>query len=94
MLQELMSEFLMHCSGMVVGGLCWFFRYSMMIRYHDGIDYMRTACVVAVEKARDWFQPLIERLSLRCEHIMRRLCPVIDHIVNKDGQGAEHAGYR
>lgn len=51
---------------------------------HDGANYMRAACVIAVEKARDAFDPLLERLALRCLHIFRRMFPVVEFIMRRD----------
>jgi len=51
---------------------------------HDGANYMRAACVIAVEKARDAFDPLLERLTLRCLHIFRRMFPVVEFIMRRD----------
>lgn len=30
--------------------------------YHDGVNYMRTACVIAVTKARDIFEPFLHQV--------------------------------
>lgn len=43
---------------------------------HDGVNYVRTACVIAVSKARDTFEPYVHQLGYRLAHILRRLLPV------------------
>ena len=43
---------------------------------HDGINYTRTACVIAVARARETFEPFVHQLGFRLAHIARRLLPV------------------
>ena len=31
--------------------------------FHDGVNYTRTACVIAVSKARDMFEPFLHQVS-------------------------------
>ena len=50
---------------------------------HDGVNFMRAACVIAVEKAQNSFEPLIEALKHRTIHIMRRLFPVVENAIRK-----------
>ena len=50
---------------------------------HDGVNFMRAACVIAVEKAQNSFDPLLEGLRHRATHIMRRLFPIIEQMVKK-----------
>lgn len=52
---------------------------------HDGVNFMRAACVIAVEKAQNSFEPLIEALKHRTIHIMRRLFPVVENAIRKSG---------
>jgi hypothetical protein len=33
---------------------------------HDGVNYVRTACVIAVSKSKDIFEPLIHQVSVCC----------------------------
>ena len=54
---------------------------------HDGVNFMRAACVIAVEKAQQSFEPMLEALRHRAVHIMRRLYPVVEHIIQKTGNG-------
>lgn len=37
---------------------------------------MRTACVIAVSKAREAFEPFVHQLGYRLAHVLRRLLPV------------------
>lgn len=50
---------------------------------HDGVNFMRAACVIAVEKAQQSFDPLLEALRHRATHIMRRLYPIVEHAIKK-----------
>ncbi|VAI15060.1 unnamed protein product [Triticum turgidum subsp. durum] len=43
---------------------------------HDGTNYSRTACVIAVAKARDTFEPFLHQLSFRLLYILKRLSPI------------------
>ncbi|GAB4820130.1 hypothetical protein N2152v2_007176 [Parachlorella kessleri] len=53
---------------------------------HDGVNYTRTACVIAVSKARDIFEPFLHQLGYRLSHIQRRMLPIAMHLLQKDGQ--------
>ena len=44
---------------------------------------MRAACVIAVEKAKSSFEPMLEALRHRSVHIMRRLFPVVEDMVRR-----------
>lgn len=52
---------------------------------HDGVNYARTACVIAVAKARELLEPYLHQLGFRLAHIMRRLLPVSMFQLQKDG---------
>uniref|UniRef100_A0A0R0JU53 Dynamin stalk domain-containing protein n=1 Tax=Glycine max TaxID=3847 RepID=A0A0R0JU53_SOYBN len=43
---------------------------------HDGTNYSRTACVIAVAKARDTFEPFLHQLGSRLLYILKRLLPI------------------
>lgn len=34
--------------------------------FHDGVNYMRTACVIAVSRARDMFEPFVHQVRHLC----------------------------
>ncbi|KAI6701679.1 hypothetical protein NL676_016003 [Syzygium grande] len=53
---------------------------------HDGTNYSRTACVIAVAKARDTFEPFLHQLGARLLHILKRLLPISVHLLQKDGE--------
>lgn len=53
--------------------------------FHDGVNYTRTACVIAVSKARDMFEPFLHQLGYRLAHIQRRMLPIAMHLLQKDG---------
>lgn len=50
---------------------------------HDGVNFMRAACVIAVEKAQSSFEPMLEALRHRASHIMRRMLPVVEDMLRK-----------
>lgn len=56
---------------------------------HDGVNFMRAACVIAVEKAQQSFEPMLEALRHRSVHIMRRMYPVVAQIIRKSGSSAD-----
>lgn len=53
---------------------------------HDGTNYSRTACVIAVSKARDTFEPFLHQLGNRLLHILKRLLPICLYLLQKDGE--------
>eukprot|EP00240_Pyramimonas_obovata_P003576 CAMPEP_0118946316 /NCGR_PEP_ID=MMETSP1169-20130426/44011_1 /TAXON_ID=36882 /ORGANISM="Pyramimonas obovata, Strain CCMP722" /LENGTH=824 /DNA_ID=CAMNT_0006892251 /DNA_START=57 /DNA_END=2531 /DNA_ORIENTATION=- len=53
---------------------------------HDGINYTRTACIIAVAKAKECFEPFLHQLAYRLMHIMRRLLQISMYLMRKDGQ--------
>ncbi len=52
---------------------------------HDGVNFMRAACVIAVEKARLSFDPMLDSLRARTSHVMKRLSGIVDYILQLDG---------
>ncbi|KAE9610704.1 putative dynamin GTPase [Lupinus albus] len=53
---------------------------------HDGTNYSRTACVIAVAKARDTFEPFLHQLGSRLLHILKRLLPISVYLLQKDDE--------
>nr|ATB19780.1 ARC5 [Hesperocyparis macrocarpa] len=53
---------------------------------HDGTNYFRTACVIAVAKARETFEPFLHQLGFRLSHILKRLLPITIYLLQKDGE--------
>jgi hypothetical protein len=51
---------------------------------HDGVNYTRTACVIAVARARETFEPYVHQLGFRLAHIARRLLPVAMYLLQKE----------
>lgn len=50
---------------------------------HDGVNFMRAACVIAVQKAQSSFDPMLDALRYRASHIMRRLFPLVEEMMRK-----------
>lgn len=50
---------------------------------HDGVNFLRASCVIALEKARVSFDPLLEALRLRMCHVMERLYPVSEYMLRQ-----------
>jgi hypothetical protein len=48
---------------------------------HNGVNFMRAACVIAMDKAQQSFEPLLEALHHRMEHVMKRTFPIIQHLI-------------
>jgi hypothetical protein len=46
---------------------------------HDGVNFLRASCVIAIEKAMMTFDPMIESLRIRMSHVMKRVCPVSEY---------------
>ena len=53
---------------------------------HDGVSYTRTACVIAVARAKETFEPYVHQLGFRLAHIARRLLPVAMYLLQKEGR--------
>lgn len=51
---------------------------------HDGVNFMRAACVLALNKAQSTFDPMLETLQSRCTHVMHRLFPLVDNLITDD----------
>ncbi|KAF8057143.1 ARC5 [Scenedesmus sp. PABB004] len=51
----------------------------------DGVNYVRTACVIAVSKSKEIFEPLIHQLGYRLAHVLRRILPIAMYLLQKDG---------
>ena len=51
---------------------------------HDGVNFLHASCVIALEKARKTFEPLLGTLVVRMTHIMSRLCPVTEYMLRED----------
>ena len=56
---------------------------------HDGVNFMRAACIIAVEKAQCSFEPMLEALRYRAVHIMRRLFPIIEEMMKRGYENLE-----
>ena len=50
---------------------------------HDGVNFMRAACIIAVEKAQQSFSPVLDSLRHRTTHIMRRLFPIVESTIRR-----------
>ena len=53
---------------------------------HDGVNFLRAACVIALEKAQISFDPLLDSLRMRISHIMSRLCPVSEYMIRQKAE--------
>ena len=50
---------------------------------HDGVNYTRTACVIAVARAKEIFEPYVHQLGFRLAHVARRLLPVAMYLLQE-----------
>lgn len=55
---------------------------------HDGVNFLRAACVISLEKARCSFDPLLDALRIRMVHTMGRLCPITEYMLNQKKERA------
>ncbi len=61
---------------------------------HDGVNFLRAACVISLEKARNSFDPLLDALRIRMTHVMARNCPISEYMLNhKKERAANSYGY-
>jgi len=58
---------------------------------HDGVNFLRASCVIALEKARTTFDPLLESLRLRLTHVMSKVCPVSEYMLVQKKERATSA---
>ncbi len=54
---------------------------------HNGANFMRAACVIAMAKADLSFSPMLEALKTRTAHVMKRLFPIVEEMVRKSAPG-------
>jgi hypothetical protein len=50
---------------------------------HDGVNFLRAACMIAVEKAQTSFDPMLEALRMRCVHIMGKMYFVSEYMLRQ-----------
>lgn len=51
---------------------------------HDGVNFLHSACTIALEKARVSFDPMLRALQSRMKHVMDRLCPVTEYMLREN----------
>jgi hypothetical protein len=44
---------------------------------HDGVNYVRTACVIAVSKSKEIFEPLIHQVGDPCYNAHGAVCNIL-----------------
>ena len=59
---------------------------------HDGVNFLRASCVIALEKARTSFHPLLQALRVRMEHVMGKLYPVGEYMINQKQERVNYVG--
>lgn len=58
------------------------------------MNYTRTACVIAVSKARDLFEPFLHQLGYRLAHVQRRMLPIAMHLLQVRGGAGVLGGWQ
>jgi len=58
---------------------------------HDGVNFLRAACVISLEKARTSFDPLLDALRIRMTHVMGRACPISEYMLNQKKERAANS---
>ena len=62
---------------------------------HDGVNFLRAACVISLEKARTTFDPLLDSLRLRMVHVLGKACPISEYmLVQKKERSSASYSYR
>lgn len=61
---------------------------------HDGVNFLRAACVISLEKARMSFDPLLEALRGRMDHVMLKNCRISEYMLDqKKDRAANSYGF-
>ena len=60
---------------------------------HDGVNFLHASCVIALEKARSSFEPMLASLQHRMMHVMERLCPVAEYMVREQRERVKGRSY-
>uniref|UniRef100_A0A7S1BLX2 Dynamin-type G domain-containing protein n=1 Tax=Corethron hystrix TaxID=216773 RepID=A0A7S1BLX2_9STRA len=55
---------------------------------HDGVNFLHASCVIALEKARISFDPLLDGLRKRTCHVMRKLFDVSEYMLRQKQERA------
>ena len=61
---------------------------------HDGVNFLHASCIIALEKARKTFEPLLGTLVVRMTHTMQRLCPVTEYMLREDRDSGKLSNFR
>ena len=56
---------------------------------HDGVNFLQASCVIAIEKARISFEPMLQTLVFRMTHVMGRLFPVTEYMLREQRDRAK-----
>jgi len=61
---------------------------------HDGVNFLRAACVIALEKAQTSFDPLLESLKIRMCHVLGKVSSISEYIlIQKKDRSIQHYSY-
>jgi len=60
---------------------------------HDGANLLHASCVIAFEKARASFEPLLASLQYRMTHVMERLCSVAEYMLREQRERKKGRSY-
>lgn len=59
---------------------------------HNGVNFLRAACVIAMDKANQSFEPVLNALRVRLTHVMKRLFPIVEIMVRQQSVQKMHSG--
>ena len=59
---------------------------------HDGPNFLRAACLIAMEKAYGSFEPLLDSFTERCEYIMKKTFDAVEYQAVKEYAAEESQG--
>jgi len=61
---------------------------------NDGVNFLAASCVIAIEKARLSFEPMLQTLAFRMTHVMGRLFPVTEYMLKEQRDRTKTTTFR
>jgi len=61
---------------------------------HDGVNFLQASCVIAIEKARQSFEPMLNTLLFRMTHVMSRLFPITEYMLRESRDRGKIINFR
>ena len=61
---------------------------------HDGVNFLQASCVIAIEKAQQSFEPMLNTLLFRMTHIMSRMFPITEYMLRESRDRGKIINFR